>query len=98
MVVRRIRPPCHTNMYERREIVQHFRDMANVGHLLELDAMEEIIGFKKKLHEFGWCDKEIDAMETAAYSRTIWEKNLPHTIRNRGNWFVYLKNKWRLDR
>ena len=95
MIVRRKKPFCYVNTKDRRAVIQHLRDLANVGHLLDWDPMTILNNFKIRLRERGWGKDQIAQLEQIAYSRTIWEMHLER-IRSSGNWFEYIKNKGRM--
>lgn len=95
MIIRRKKPPCYVSPFDRWQIIQRFRDYANVGHLLEVDVMLLVCDFKKRLKEFGWNDTHIEEMESTAYATSNWETYLPR-IRSKGDWFEYIRNRGRL--
>jgi len=95
LIIRRKKPCCYVSPFDKHQIIQRFRDYANVGHLLEIDVMILVSQFKERLRKFGWSDTHIDEMENIAYSSSNWEEFLPR-IRSRGNWFEYIRNRGRL--
>ncbi len=80
------------DLLSRRSIIIHFRDLANVGPLLDMDLVEVQYQFRKRLNRFGWGLDAIYDMEIIAYSRVIYELHIPHVIRSRGSRTEYLKN------
>jgi len=95
LIVRRKKPPCYVDLMDKRSVIQYFRDLANVGHLLAEDVNILRYKFRKRLIEKGWEPEELNKLEEIAMSRTIWEQYLTR-IRNRGDWWEYLRLRPRL--
>lgn len=81
-------PCCHVNYFETSEVIQHFRDLINVGHLLVWDVEEERAEFVKKLKEVGWDDNHVVNFQNWALNTSIWEEVIPKNIREVGDWRI----------
>ncbi|MHA1169669.1 MAG: hypothetical protein ACTSRU_17715 [Candidatus Hodarchaeales archaeon] len=92
------RRPCWVDLTNVYEIVQHFRDLANIGPMLDIDLMNEISCFRRLLLKHGWAREYIISFEERAYSRTIYEQYLPHMQKEAGDWFEWLRNRSRWKR
>ena len=91
----KIRPPCVVDLNSKRDVVTHFRDLANMGKMLNMDVWEELLHFRKLCIEAGWSEKNLMKMEQRAYGYSMYEQDLPRLIREKGNWFDYLKDRHR---
>jgi len=81
------------NVMSRRDIISYFKDLINIGPLLDIDWEKELILFKKKLEKVGWGTEQIEWMEQIACSKSIYLRDLPPVIRNKGNWRRWLVTK-----
>jgi hypothetical protein len=61
--------------------------------MLNWDLAEELHKFRRRLKEVGWNDDIIASLEEVAYSRTIYEGELPHIQKDRGNYLEYIRNR-----
>lgn len=91
----KVRPPCTIDLSSKREVMLHFRDLANMGKLLNMDVMGEITHFRKLCIDAGWSVQNIAKLEQRAYSYTRFEQDLPRLVREKGNWFDYLRDRHR---
>lgn len=82
-------------LFSQRDIIQHFRDVVNLGELLWEDINKERFDFRKKLMDIGWAEEEIAEMEERAYRYTRFESELPHIQPDRGSWFEYIQKRGR---
>ena len=89
------RQPCMVDLLDRRNVIVRFRDLANVGPLLDVDLNEELSRFRVQLKDVGWGEKEINEMEIAAYAKTRYGRGLPHLQSERGDYREYMKDKGR---
>jgi len=83
------------DVMNRQDIISHFKDLVDIGPMLVIDWEEEINRFKKKLVKAGWGEEQINGMMQTACSQSMHLRDLPPTIRNRGNWRMWLDNKAR---
>jgi hypothetical protein len=65
--------------------------------MLDIDFFDELISFMNKLKEIGWSDDSIQHFREIACFGTIWECEIPPPIRNRGDFYEWLKTRarWR---
>lgn len=84
-------------LLNKRNIILHMRDLANIGDMLEGGAMDLIVKFRKRLHSVGWSYQNIYLLEEMAYSRTNWEELLPH-IHSKGSMTDWLGSRHRWTR
>lgn len=68
---------CYIDMKNDREVVQHFRDLINVGPLLEMDVNEEIWKFKLKCVEAEYTMETVEELVKKACIGTVYEQYLP---------------------
>jgi hypothetical protein len=71
----------------------HFRDLLNIGPILDINLEEELGKFRGKLIDAGWGSVEIHTIEVEACSHTRYEADLPRMPLERGDRFEYLRNK-----
>ena len=81
-------------LINKRDIILHFRDLANIGDMLEGGSKELISQYRKRLHSVGWSYKNIHLLEEIAYAKTNWEELLPH-IHSKGNIDAWKEGKHR---
>ncbi len=86
---------CLIDLYNRWEVMKHFRDLVNIGPMLQMDVEQEIMDFRHLAIEFGWSLSEIKKIEEQAYSYTIYEQSLPHIQKEAGDRFEWMKNRSR---
>lgn len=82
---------CQLDLNNTQDIIQHFRDLINIGPMLECDYELEMIKFKKKLLIAGYSGERIQHFEQLACFGTIYEAELPPPIKNRGDYWEWLK-------
>ncbi|MEK0367599.1 MAG: hypothetical protein QQN45_06675 [Nitrosopumilus sp.] len=87
--------PCSIDLCDIKEVIQHFRDFLNVGPLLDMDYELEMLKFKRQLFAVGYNHERIQQMLQLACFGTIYEAEIPPPIKNRGDYWEYLKNKSR---
>lgn len=85
--------PCSIDLYNSQEVIQHFRDLISMGHMLDIDMDTEMSNFRKKLREFGYDVDIIHHLTQLACFGTIYEAELPHPIRNRGDYWEWMRLK-----
>ena len=88
--------PCVLDIKNRWEVIQRFRDLVNMGPMLQIDMVQEQHKLRVLLHKGGWEPREIVIMEQIAYSYTIYERQIPSKVHERGNYFEYLSVRPRL--
>ena len=77
------------DLTDKRVIVQHLRDLLNVGPMLQIDLNEEILKFLRKAEEVGWARELLSDFLERACNFTIYEQYLPHNIPERGDFWKY---------
>lgn len=87
----RLVPPCEINLYEPKEIIQHFRDLINIGSMLDVDYEEEMCRFRRKLKKFGYDNESVTHFVEYACFGNRWEQEIEPPIKNRGNYWEWLK-------
>ena len=90
-----IPPQCFVDTDNEYEIVLHFRDLINMGHMLDIDYELEIIKFQNRLYSHGWSRDKIAMMMHRACFATIYEAILPHIMPERGDWYEYQRNRYK---
>ena len=80
----------------RYNIISRFKDLIDIGPMLQMDWEEEMSKFKKKLQEAGWGEENINEMIAIACSKSIHLQGLPSMPRDRGNWLEWLNNRGRI--
>ncbi len=88
----------YIDMKSEWQIILHFRDLINMGPMLQIDTDEEIWKFKKKCKEAGYGDEQIAILVEKACKHTIYEEHLPHRIKDKGNQADWLRNKGRINK
>lgn len=77
------------DLTDKRAIVQHIRDLINIGPLLQMNLEEEIFKTLKKAEEAGWAKEFLDSMLEMACNHTIYEQYLERPIREKGDFWKY---------
>ncbi len=75
---------------DRRDIISYFKDLLNIGPMLDIDWEKEMYLFGKKLQEAGWSEEIISELIGIACSKSIYIKTLTPTPRHKGNWIEWL--------
>ena len=88
-------PPCKIDMFDQYSIVLHIRDLINMGSMLEMDYEAELVKFQKELVNFGWSLDNVVMMLQRACFGTIYEAELPHMPKERGDWYEYQRNQYK---
>lgn len=88
----------YINMTNEWQIVLHFRDLINIGPMLEMDVDKEIWKFKKKCKETGYGKEQIENFIKKACVHTIYEKQMPHRIKDKGEQAEWAKDKGRMSK
>lgn len=91
-----MKPPCFVDTGNKYEVIRYFRDLVNVGRMLELDIDKVRLDFRQCLIRDGWTGDQISELEADAYDYTLYERLIPRKIRLRGDWSEYMRNKRRL--
>ena len=88
----------YIDMTREWQIILHFRDLINIGPMLCMNVDEEIWKFKKKCREANYDDKKIEAFIEKACVHTIYERQMPHRIKDKGNQTEWAQNKGRVSK
>ena len=89
------RGPCQVDYDCPGEIIQHFRDLINIGPMLNMDVDEVMSHFRIRLKKQGWSDKHICNFQRYATSTTVWEDRIPPKPLDRGNSIIAEDLKFR---
>lgn len=93
--VKKDRGPCQIDLFDEKQVVQRFKDLLNVGPMLDINVDAEIHKFRQKLIVFGYGYEAIQALQTQACIATRYEMELEPPIRNKGNMREYEADKGR---
>jgi len=83
------------DIMNRQDIISYFKDLIDIGPMLDIDWEKEMNRFKNKLIEIGWGRIQIDGLVQIACSQSIHLWKVPPPMRNRGNWRSWLDNRAR---
>lgn len=81
--------PCTVDITSRGNITQHLRDLINIGPMLTMDVQTEITKFLRKAQEAGWAPEILNNILECACNYTIYEKDLPSRLPEKGNYWKY---------
>lgn len=87
---------CSIDLYNVQEIIQRFHDLINIGPMLDIDYELEMFKFRKELKNFGYDKDRIQQFVQLACFGSIYESEMPPPIKNRGDYWEYLKLKSRI--
>ena len=87
---------CLIDLQDVQEVIQHFRDLISIGPMLSCDYELEMFKFKKKLVGEGYSDERVHQFVQLACFGTIYEGEIPPPIKNRGDYWEFLKIKSRI--
>ena len=73
----------YIDMKNEWQVVLHFRDLINMGPMLQMDVDEEIWKFKKKCMESGYSRERVEELVQKACVHTIYEQQMPHRIKDK---------------
>lgn len=83
------------DLTDKRDIISYFKDLIDIGPMLDIDLQQTMAAFMKKLENVGWGIERINAMIQVACSKSRYMNDLPLMPRNRGNWLEWLDHKAR---
>ena len=87
--------PCQIDLFDEKQVVQRFKDLLNIGPMLDINVDEEVYKFRQILVAFGYGHDAIQALQKQACIASRYEVDLEPPIRNRGNMRAYEADKSR---
>jgi len=77
------------------EVIQRFRDIVNFGTLAHYNVMKVRDRFRRELLAAGHSYQNLEQLEEIAYSRTVFEPQLEHIQKPKGDMMEWIHNKGR---
>ena len=83
------------DILNRHDVIIYFKDLIEVGPILDFDWEKEMGLFMKRLGGAGWGEEQISDMLQIACSQSRYMKEVSPSIRKKGNWMEWLELKAR---
>ncbi len=83
------------DIQDKRNVIIRFKDLIDIGPMLQMDSGAVMGTFIKQLKEAGWGGNMIQEMVQIAASKSMFLQNLPHMQKESGSWFEYLLDRSR---
>lgn len=86
---------CTLDYIDSRQVVDRFRDIIDMGPMLEMDVNAELVSLRARLRKEGWDDDHICSFQAQAVSTSMWQERVPRCSERAGDLRAYEDWKFR---